>query len=290
MRIFFAIVFVVAMSACKTPRPIDSKVKVIGGQELSEDQWPSVRRLEVLVKDSTGALELRSRCTMTFIKSDLALTAAHCVCKGDRYVYKDAERWDDFNAIKVVSHPNYECSAQTPNAYDVALIWFDKKVNMPTSPITAVNSAEDLTRLLIVGYGDNILKITGSFWIANRKPITENGRPSPRKGDREFNGKRSGEVTWQGDTPRDAGFIGISAVYDVTAPIDEEMTQGASAKGDSGGPAFYKESKTMVGVISRGLFQFTGIGSKKVEAITELIDLRRSDIHEFLRINGAIEE
>lgn len=262
-------------------------MKIIGGEELSEDQWPSVRRLKIMKREASGAFVSHSHCTMTFIKPDLALTAAHCACSGDRYVYSDADRWDDFIATRVLRHPLYNCDAYEPNSYDIALIWFDKKVAMPTSEIIPRDSDESLTRLLLVGYGNDILQITGSFWAGTRKPVSTKSRPSKRSGDREFMGKHSGEVTWRGEAPSDTGFIRISAIFNAKQPVNEPMEEVASAEGDSGGPAFSMESKKIIAIMSRGYFRFTGIGSEQVEAISEMIDLRRTAIQDFLRANGA---
>jgi hypothetical protein len=64
------------------------------------------------------------------------------------------------------------------------------------------------------------------------------------------------------------------------------MTEVASAEGDSGGPAFSLYRNQIIGIISRGGMSFTGIGSDKVQVVTELVDLRRNEIQDFLRIHG----
>lgn len=292
--LYLAICLVVASTAlsnCKTMQNVESaKMKLIGGEEIAEHQWPSVRKLKIYVKESTGAFSLKSECTMTFVKPNVALTAAHCLCHGDRFVYSEKERWDDFISFKKLIHPKYICSNKSPNAFDVGLVWFDEKVAMPTSKIIGQNPEESLNRIRLIGYGKNILKITGSFWMGTRQPVTESSQPSPRKGETEFDGKHMGEATWRGDQSIDLGFIRLKATYDVKSEINEPMTESSSAVGDSGGPAFTLKSNEILGVMSRGGHQFTGIASEKVEVITELIDLRRKDIRDFLKEHGVMDQ
>jgi hypothetical protein len=291
-RVFWILLLMLpgSLTGCKTPIKSSAKLKLIGGEEISEDRWPSVRKLKVFNKEPSGAFSLKSECTMTFIKPNLALTAAHCLCRGHRFVYAEKERWDDFLVTKHVLHPEYRCDTKYPNAFDVGLVWFDEKVAMTVSKIIRPESSENLSRLRMIGYGKDILKITGSFWLGTRKPTTESSKPSPRKRDAEFDGKRMGEVSWLGEQPEDPGFIRLSAVFDVTTEIREPMSEAASAEGDSGGPALTLENNEILGIISRGRFSFTGIGSEKVAVVTELIDLRRTDIRNFLKDQGALDK
>jgi hypothetical protein len=272
--------------SCKTINQNTAQVKVIGGTEISEDQRPSVRKLKIFEREPNGIYTQRSDCTMTFIKPNLALTAGHCLCKGDRFVYAEKERWEDFIVTSHVIHPLYRCDKKIPNAFDIGLIWFEDKVNMPTSEISSATSNESVEEMALVGYGKTILKITGKFWLGSRTPVTDSVRPSDRHNGKEFDGKHEGLVTWRGDRPRDPGFIKISAIYDVKTPITEPMTEVASAEGDSGGPAFSLYSNQIIGIISRGSMSFSGIGSDKVQVVTELIDLRRNEIQDFLRVYG----
>lgn len=290
LAVFFIGMFGLSLIGCKTLKTQESKFNLIGGQEIPEDRWPSVRKLKIYIKEPNGIFSQKSDCTMTFIKPNLAVTAAHCLCKGQRFVYSEKERWEDFVAIRSLIHPSYRCDVKTPNAFDIGLVWFAEKVAMPTSRIIDDESPENLEKLRLVGYGKTILKITGSFWMANRKPMTESQKPSPRKGETEFDGKHEGEATWSGEKPRDQGFIRLSAVYDVKREINEPMTEVASAEGDSGGPAFTMGRDEILGLISRGGMTFSGVGSERVEVITELIDLRRSEIRQFLIDNGALAQ
>lgn len=292
LSLCFSMLIILALaplSSCKTSQKnLDSKLKLIGGQEISENQWPSVRKLKIYEKESSGAYSLRAECTMTFVTPNIALTAAHCLCHPGRLVYSEKERWDDFFATSYKTHPDYKCSAKSPNAFDVGLVWFEEKVAMPSSKIVDDNPDEPLNRLRLVGYGQDVLKITGNFWIGTRKPITESSKPSPRKGELEFDGKHMGEASWRGDAPDDPGFIRLTAVYDVKSEVREPMTEASSAVGDSGGPAFTLEGNKILGVISRGSYRFTGLRSERVEVVTELIDLRRNDIRDFLKAHGAL--
>jgi hypothetical protein len=291
LKIFLVIspfLAIVSIGGCNTIKSNNEQLKLIGGVEISEDQWPSVRKLKIFEKISDGTFSLRSTCTITFIKPNLALTAGHCLCHGQKFVYEEKERWEDFVAKKHVIHPKYDCKATTPNAYDIALVWFDKKVAMPTSNILDLNANENLGRLRLIGYGDNILKMSGSFWLGNRRAISSSTKPSERKGNIEFDGKRIGEVTWNGEKPQDFGFIRLTATYDFRSKIDALPTTVSSAEGDSGGPAVTMQRNEILAIISRGSFRFTGTGSERVEAITEMIDLRRPEIRYFLSQHEAL--
>jgi hypothetical protein len=269
-----------------------SSLKVIGGEALTEDQHPSVRRLDTFKRESWGGFALQSRCTMTFVRPAVALTAGHCVCRGDRFVYHDREKWEDRVATRVERHPNYRCGDIRTAPYDIALVWFDANVvNMPVSAIAASSDMTESGYLNLVGYGDDLLKITGNFWLGTRRVESERSKPSARLIDRERNGKRSAMVPWNGEAPAESGFIRVSAEFDVNGPGDVTPLSefGGAGEGDSGGPAMIPESGLVIGVAALGTYSIQGIGSNRVKVSTDLVDLRRTDVRRFLRLFEIVD-
>jgi hypothetical protein len=284
--LFFSVIFAVCsnLPSCKNRETPEAEMKIIGGSELSEDQFPSVRKLKIFKRHEDGSHTLSSTCSMTFIKPNVALTAGHCLCHGDRYVFSDKARWDDFISVKASRHPLYKCAESSPNKFDVGLIWFDGKVAIPVSPLIGINQQLRSNAWTLVGYGNNILKVTGSFWRGGRVIVKETSRPSPRKGEREFDGKHSGEVEWSGKTSDGGGFFSLSAEFDITRPVHSPVSgEVASGEGDSGGAVFTRGDDTLIGVMSRGGEKFSGFGSNKVTCYTDVIDLRRPDIQSFIQ-------
>lgn len=263
-----------------------SSLKVIGGQEVRDDQYPAVRRLDTFKRESWGGFSLHSLCTMTFVRPAVALTAAHCVCRGERHIYKDREQMQDFVARRIERHPAYRCGDQTTAANDIALVWFDEKLlNMRHASIAEPEQLASSGQLLIVGYGDNMLKITGSFWLGTRRAESFRSKPAGGLVHGELNGKRAALIPWDNAAPAADGFIKVAAEFDVeeTGDITAVSEFGAAGEGDSGGPALLPESGRIIAVAALGAYQAQGIRSNRVKVSTHLVDLRHDGIRRFLR-------
>lgn len=243
---------------------------LVGAGEVSEQTWPEVRRLAIHQREGSGAFLLRAYCTATFVAPNVALTAAHCLCNGDRYTLEIAETWDDYVATRTERHPDYDCSSRTPGPHDVGFVFFADTVRMPFLGIAAGRWAVQGDDVTAVGYGDNMLALTSRFFFFSR---IDTSREASRRfvGELDYRGKRVASTVFDGTWSE--GFVHIEASFEAPSGSNVTSLDGVIvvAQGDSGGPLLRTRDKSIVAVMSRG--GFGNPSGRTVRAISEFADV-----------------
>lgn len=214
---------------------------IVGGREDTTNIFDNVGGLEYRY-----GTDWRTECTGTLIRSDVVLTAGHCVFgveTADLRVNFNPVRaapWADpddplaYAAARIVIHPDFAWGGNGVNGItalaspfeDIALIWLEKDVTGITpATVASLGYLDDLDlsaqTFTVVGYGwDDVT--SGSFMSG-----ASHTYPSYRS---------YREVTILGDGPYPDRFI---------------LHSEATCMGDSGGPLLVGD--TVVGVATWGL-------------------------------------
>ena len=207
---FFFIISI--LEACKenSSTRTDATVKIINGREIErvDDDYPGVVQL---ITDSNGTI---GRCTGSFIRPSIVLTAAHCVDQDGVVVYLTKQKLDGSVSSKnIMLHHEWEPELEIEIqdlSYDLALVYFDSDIAKSTEVLQIteerVNVGDQAT---MVGYGRYIYD-----------NVTSAGK------------KRLGYNAIY-DVSQDRGLF---ALIGLGESLDYSGENASVAKGDSGGP------------------------------------------------------
>ncbi len=227
------VVLSLLLSQCGSPQSQQSDVKVVGGKPAREYKFMA----------AVGGEDGEQFCGGSFIRSDLVVTAAHCVYQDREKMWVGAgvQRLSDLNennripveAIKI--HPNYD-----PRSLhnDVALLFLDRKFiashGITVEPILLQSTARlpESTVLSAVGWGNATSegRYREDHLLEAELPLIGNDRCRRSGGD--YASVRGDQLC--------AGHLsegGVDTCY-----------------GDSGGPLFLRQGNAhrLVGIVSWG--------------------------------------
>lgn len=227
-----AIIFSMVFVAISVPAPVGA----ITGGAPDGDAHPYV----ALIFDAN------SLCTGTLIAPTVVLTAGHCTTafeKDSSPVYVTFDPAPTANSTLYQGNPHtdpkyvpVELPAEASAAsHDVGIIVLDRPADMPQygvlpTPDAAGKLIPDDSELTAVGYG--VQSFTG------------NGRPE----DAVFGSRANADLTLA--AAPDSVAAGVLAVSPGTGP-----NRGDVCYGDSGGPLFVGDTKTVIAVVSGGTDQ-----------------------------------
>jgi hypothetical protein len=211
---FFSFLSVLPACLEQSRTQTDATVKIVNGKEIErvDDDYPGVVQL---ITESDGEL---GRCTGSFIRPSIVLTAAHCVDQDGAVVYLTKQKLDGSVSVRskdIALHPEWEPELEIEIedlSYDLALVYFDLDIaaNTEVRQITdeLVNVGDQAT---MVGYGRNIYD---NMTSAGKKRLGYNAIY---------------------DVSQDRGLF---ALVGWGESLDATGENASVAKGDSGGPLF----------------------------------------------------
>lgn len=221
----------ILLAACGVSDP--ARLKIINGVKVTADD-PIMHHTAALVTQ-TGNLQ----CSAAAIAPNLFITAAHCVYRRDLTgwtirVGSTAGDTETLDVERAITHENFNPALLNAEHAENA----EYPVSAPNdlAIIKTTQSSGTLTPVAVIT-ADVRAGLTAPFEIT----IAGYGRTEPNNRD-----------------SRGTLYKATVSVKNQNATIKEFTSQDAAMKmachGDSGGPAFYKQSKDLVliGVISRG--------------------------------------
>ena len=201
---------------------------IVNGYEASYRDFPSIGALV----DVGGT---QSHCTVSFLKKDLTLTAAHCldygalsnkfILYGYDQVFEEQCRECVYSLAAGQVHPEYDNRKHGDNWHDLALLLLEEEVS-EVEPIPILQPSEFETALRI----GNMVTIAGYGAYGEYDNVSGSGK------------------LYAADVP----ITGHLNEYEIML-AGEELTQGDACYGDSGGPAY---------VYAHGKVQLTGVTSR----------------------------
>ncbi|MGE0173409.1 MAG: trypsin-like serine protease [Oligoflexales bacterium] len=217
-------------------------MKITNGVETSTDEYPSVVNVYA---------------TVTALSPRMVLGAAHSVIEpldrndpnlvenglqkrtpGPRYRYLDPVTGKNLQPIVTFAHPGADGKV---SGWDLAIAIFDRDVFQGPFASISDRPAEVGDEITIVGYGlNNLVNNTG------------------------FGTKRKGNNTIDEVAP--TGLLNFSGEIQNTEESGGTGENSSSGSGDSGGPAFAKDTTKLVGVTSGGLI----VDDKKISRYVNL--------------------
>jgi len=167
--LLFSLIFIVSCSkeANQVNHSPDQDNSIIGGQNVraGDPRFSSTVGI-IMVDDKTG--DPTGVCTGTLIRSDVVLTAAHCLVSSDNsklnfIIYfgntlLDLSQFNSFRAgISSIAHEKYS-NGLGKEAYDVGLIKFSGDLPPGFAPVPILKDDQYLkngTEIIAAGYGRN---------------------------------------------------------------------------------------------------------------------------------------
>jgi len=213
---------------------------VIDGLEVKEDQFLSVVELKVFVKYSpdSDVFAQVSRCTGTYVRANVILTAAHCLSfTTDKMISQAEIRIGDdevSNVVDIKQHPGYRNGTYFEN--DLALIIVNDKRKAPVVEQIDFTQVAPGDFITVVGYGVNDLG------FLNKRPsgvgIKRSGANQvSHVGPKKFKTDKGKMV----DAGKDISFDGPGRPHRPLAKNKTKKSDGLNVSigsGDSGGPVF----------------------------------------------------
>ncbi len=215
-----------ANHVCDAPTSPEREPFVVNGYEASYQDFPSIGAMV-----SPGGTQ--AHCTVSFVKNDLALTAAHCLEVGlvSFILYGYDEEFEEpcdeslYTIVASKMHPDYKESKYSNNWRDLALLLLEEEVP-DVEPISILQPSEFETALRL----GNMVTIAGYGAYGEYDYVSGSGK------------------LYAADVP----ITGHLNEYEIML-AGEELTQGDACYGDSGGPAY---------VYAHGKVQLTGVASR----------------------------
>jgi secreted trypsin-like serine protease len=175
-------------------------------------------------------------CTATAIRSDLVLTAAHCVIDVSTRVIKIYQTGTSISVSKVVSHPQFDAKAyaQSRATADLALLKLEKQLPDIIAPVEIAPSRRVHLgeSLIIAGFGVTQAFTPYGIGIPRQAHLSVTGRPGSlqiRLVDPTTANHASGKGACTGDSgaPAFDSYMRIVGVVSwSTGPNDEEGCGG----------------------------------------------------------------
>ena len=220
------------LSGC-LPHKNDSQLNIINGHRAEDDQFPSVVKIR--------------GCTATFIKKNIMLTAAHCVCnEKEKKVVESIAIVNPFKASsnQIFINDVYGCKKDQKNhSADLAIVKFPPDTSKKWTPLCRKLPKQG-KKAIMVGYGCNShQQHDGEIKLKN----------CSGKGKR-----RIGHNILDKDVLESDSFIRIEGLAQTKAIADYGDGQNSvGAPGDSGGPLIVRQNGQycVAGVTSYGNIQ-----------------------------------
>ena len=274
-----------ALYSCGSPNETPSDLKIVGGTLVSDSSKEPAHVSTVALTNADAYARGKSFCTSVLVDKDILLTAAHCVTEQDGSVTTDkmiavfstvvgTSKDDVRNVKKIVAHPDYQykmleqgIDPEENPMNDVAVLKLETAAPKTYTPVKLVASNEDYAKnqtIVLAGYG-----VTESRSIGNTGTL------------------REVKATIENDNNKGEVLIVKGPELDSTAIVTNEdgttikkPANGGACAGDSGGPAYVKNSRGwfVAGVTSYGeeLPIVDGIrGARYCVGLEGYVDLRK---------------
>lgn len=234
-------------NACSVLNLGSRALRIINGTECSGLESSPVVRIETFDPRTSA----RGQCSGTMIRSDVVLTARHCFNSFPPSVtirYGEYATSQTVPATRVVLHPQYFESTEAA-FNDVALVFLQSSVNLPTVPILLSSAVEAGDIVSIFGYGRSEI---GSSSINNQE-------------------LRSGEML-------------VAQVTDNHVRADFNGEGSNTCQGDSGGPMIKQVNGvgSIIGLTSSGVNIDCGEGDQSL-----FTNLQSESVIDFITANVA---
>lgn len=146
--------------------------KVFGGSEVQSSEWFAGRTVGLVIKNWFA-------CSASVISDEVALTAAHCLDKGETYDLSFGlrpERSDSprRRVYKWVIHPKYDPTFRAKHPSDIALLFFSGGLPEGYTP-TMLGSPKKLPKknstATVVGFGANTRSGNSGFGVMRKADL-----------------------------------------------------------------------------------------------------------------------
>ncbi len=221
MRFWKLLASTLLLTACGSKRELSAS-KVTNGVRIAEGEFPAVRQI---LRRSGSSNYI---CSGTFISDNALLTAAHCV--DTQIPWNNRLESTGEHALHAWRHLDYHGSM---GGSDLGLLIFPDHTATEFASIRAALPKKG-DPLVIVGYGNNEVWTTSSWWSG--KQITGSGAGIKRKGSNVVASLDHGMIR----------FYGVPGRTPSITPGENVL----SASGDSGGPLFIDSA--LAGITSGG--------------------------------------